>query len=138
MFTPSLDGAPFSSPVGKIVCVGRNYAAHAAELNNPVPDTPVLFIKPADAACDLQAPLSFPLSQGGVHHELEVALPDWETSSEGQRSWSPALSPVLVSAGSDTAGCSVRLKQKACRGTSKAFDSSCPLSPFVSTARVSD
>ncbi|MDF1764486.1 MAG: isomerase/hydrolase, partial [Oleibacter sp.] len=45
MFTPLLDGQRFSTPVGKIVCIGRNYAAHAAELNNPIPDEPVLFIK---------------------------------------------------------------------------------------------
>ncbi|MDF1764172.1 MAG: isomerase/hydrolase, partial [Oleibacter sp.] len=45
MFTPLLDSQRFSLPVGKIVCIGRNYAAHAAELNNPIPDEPVLFIK---------------------------------------------------------------------------------------------
>ncbi|HCW89461.1 MAG TPA: isomerase/hydrolase, partial [Marinobacter sp.] len=40
------DGTPVHLPLGKIVCVGRNYAAHARELDNPVPDEPLLFIKP--------------------------------------------------------------------------------------------
>jgi 2-keto-4-pentenoate hydratase/2-oxohepta-3-ene-1,7-dioic acid hydratase in catechol pathway len=34
-------------PVGKAVCVGRNYAAHAKELGNAVPDAPILFLKPS-------------------------------------------------------------------------------------------
>lgn len=38
-----------STNIGKVVCVGRNYAAHAQELGNDVPDTPMLFIKPASA-----------------------------------------------------------------------------------------
>lgn len=33
----------------KIICIGRNYAAHAAELNNPIPETPLLFMKPDTA-----------------------------------------------------------------------------------------
>ena len=36
-------------PISKVVCVGRNYAEHAKELNNPVPTTPILFIKPNSA-----------------------------------------------------------------------------------------
>jgi 5-carboxymethyl-2-hydroxymuconate isomerase len=35
--------------IGKIVCVGRNYAEHAKELGNEIPDKPVLFLKPASA-----------------------------------------------------------------------------------------
>ncbi|MEK9766531.1 MAG: fumarylacetoacetate hydrolase family protein, partial [Thalassolituus sp.] len=74
MFTATLEGQAFSQPTGKILCIGRNYAAHAAELNNPVPDEPVLFLKPADAACDLTQPLTIPKGLGSVHHELEVAV----------------------------------------------------------------
>ena len=47
-------------PVGKVVCVGRNYAEHARELNNPVPEEPVLFIKPATALVKLEEPISIP------------------------------------------------------------------------------
>lgn len=54
MFTPLLDGQPFPHAVGKMVCVGRNYAEHAKELNNPVPSAPILFIKPADAAVPVE------------------------------------------------------------------------------------
>ena len=47
----SLDSVRLLSPVlpGKIVCVGRNYADHAKEMNNPIPEIPILFLKPPSA-----------------------------------------------------------------------------------------
>ena len=45
MYRHIVDGRKLDLPIGKVVCVGRNYAAHARELNNPVPTAPVLFIK---------------------------------------------------------------------------------------------
>ena len=72
-FYPLLNSQRFSHPLGKIVCVGRNYAAHAAELNNPIPQSPLLFIKPASAAASLAAPVRLPVGRGAVHHELELA-----------------------------------------------------------------
>ena len=74
LFYPMLNGQRFSCPLGKIVCVGRNYAAHAAELNNPIPAAPLLFIKPASAAATLSAPVRLPAGRGAVHHELELAV----------------------------------------------------------------
>ena len=59
---------------GKVVCVGRNYSAHAKELNNPVPEQPLLFIKPASSLCSLQYPVAIPQGLGAVHHECEIAL----------------------------------------------------------------
>jgi 2-keto-4-pentenoate hydratase/2-oxohepta-3-ene-1,7-dioic acid hydratase in catechol pathway len=61
-------------PVGKVVCVGRNYAEHAAELGNPVPEKPLLFIKPPSAVVDFAPLLRVPLDAGSVHHEIEIAL----------------------------------------------------------------
>jgi 2-keto-4-pentenoate hydratase/2-oxohepta-3-ene-1,7-dioic acid hydratase in catechol pathway len=73
-FIPTLNAKPFPHALGKIVCVGRNYAAHAVELNNPVGATPLLFIKPATCAVPLQQPLALPADRGAVHHEVELAL----------------------------------------------------------------
>lgn len=50
-----LDGTRIHFPLGKVVCVGRNYAEHARELNNPIPEEPLLFIKPASAAVNWKA-----------------------------------------------------------------------------------
>ena len=46
-----IDGSPMEMPLGKCVCVGRNYAEHARELGNDVPEEPLLFMKPATALC---------------------------------------------------------------------------------------
>ncbi|MDX1705165.1 fumarylacetoacetate hydrolase family protein [Pseudidiomarina sp.] len=68
MFTAGPPALP-----GKIVCVGRNYAAHAAELNNPLPSQPLLFMKPATAVTWLPE-VRIPAGRGACHHELELAV----------------------------------------------------------------
>lgn len=69
-----LDGAACDLPLGKIVCVGRNYAAHARELGNAVPDAPILFMKPATAAVPLVRGFAIPASRGECHHETEITI----------------------------------------------------------------
>ncbi len=68
------DGEIFAQPLGNVVCVGRNYADHAKELNNPIPKQPLLFIKPATAVVDIEQPIAIPEGLGSCHHELEVAI----------------------------------------------------------------
>ena len=57
----------------KIVCVGRNYAAHAKELGNEVPQQPLLFLKPPSAVIGPDEPIVLPDSTT-VHHEAELAV----------------------------------------------------------------
>jgi 2-keto-4-pentenoate hydratase/2-oxohepta-3-ene-1,7-dioic acid hydratase in catechol pathway len=54
--------------------VGRNYADHARELGNDVPDAPILFMKPATSLVSLHEPLELPKGQGEVHHEVEMVV----------------------------------------------------------------
>jgi acylpyruvate hydrolase len=58
----------------KIFCVGRNYAAHAAELKNEVPAEPVIFMKPPTALLKQGAAFYLPGFSNDVHHELELVL----------------------------------------------------------------
>ncbi|MCB0653065.1 MAG: fumarylacetoacetate hydrolase family protein [Saprospiraceae bacterium] len=58
----------------KIICIGRNYAAHARELNNPVPDRPVIFMKPPSALLINNKPLYYPDFTKDLHYECEVVL----------------------------------------------------------------
>lgn len=61
--------------VQNIFCVGRNYAEHAKELGNEVPDTPILFTKPTNALATADGQtLNYPSDQGDIHHELEIVL----------------------------------------------------------------
>lgn len=61
-------------PIGKIVCVGRNYAEHAKELGNEVPDKPVLFLKPASAVIYSGEEIIHPFLGNELHHEVELIL----------------------------------------------------------------
>jgi acylpyruvate hydrolase len=58
----------------KIICIGRNYVAHARELNNEVPDNPVFFLKPDSALVTANRPFFYPDFSNDVHHELEVVV----------------------------------------------------------------
>lgn len=58
----------------KIICIGRNYLAHASELNNEVLDAPVFFMKPDSALVISNRPFFYPDFSKDVHHELEVVI----------------------------------------------------------------
>jgi acylpyruvate hydrolase len=60
--------------IGKIVCVGRNYAEHAKELGNEVPEKPVLFLKPASALIYSGGEIIHPDFGNELHHEVELVL----------------------------------------------------------------
>ena len=58
----------------KIICIGRNYADHARELNNPLPDAPVFFLKPDTAIINNNKPFFYPGFSSEIHHEVEIVL----------------------------------------------------------------
>lgn len=58
----------------KIICIGRNYVAHAQELGNEVPDNPVIFMKPDTAVLKKGSDFYIPEFSEDIHYELEVVL----------------------------------------------------------------
>ncbi len=60
--------------IGKIVCVGRNYAEHAKELGNEVPQKPVIFLKPASVVIYSGDKIVKPSFGNDLHHEVELVL----------------------------------------------------------------
>lgn len=58
----------------KIICVGRNYAAHAAELKNAVPKAPLVFLKPETALLPRNHPFIYPEFSSDVHYEVELVV----------------------------------------------------------------
>lgn len=58
----------------KIICVGRNYALHAEELKNAIPDEPVIFLKPETALLPKGHPFFYPEFSNDVHYEAELVL----------------------------------------------------------------
>ena len=58
----------------KIICIGRNYAKHAEELNNPIPQEPVVFLKPDTAVLLKKHPFFIPEHSNNIHHEIELVV----------------------------------------------------------------
>ncbi|MCM2129567.1 fumarylacetoacetate hydrolase family protein [Larsenimonas rhizosphaerae] len=129
-----IDGKVFGQDIGKVVCVGRNYAAHARELGNDVPDQPLLFIKPASSVVDLAKPIAPPRHLGTVHFETELSLLIGRRLHEASPD---AAREAIVGMGLalDLTLRDMQDELKA-RGQpwerAKGFNGACPLSPFVS------
>lgn len=58
----------------KIICIGRNYANHIAELNNERPTDPVIFMKPETAVLPKKTPFTIPEFSTEIHHEVELLI----------------------------------------------------------------
>jgi len=127
-------------PIGKIVCLARNYAEHARELGNPLPDEPVLFMKPATAVIADGGTVRIPAYSRECHYEVELALLIGKT----------ARSVPLEQALEHLAGYGVAIdmtlrdvqERLKARGLpweiAKGFDGACPLSDFVPAASIAD
>jgi len=126
-----LDGCTLLAPVTptKIVCVGRNYAAHAKELGNQVPTEPLIFLKPPSSVIGPGAPIVLPSISSDVQHEAELAL------VIGSRcrgvSAADALSYVhgVTCLNDVTARDIQRAEIQLAR--SKSFDTFCPIGPWI-------
>ncbi|RVU31476.1 fumarylacetoacetate hydrolase family protein [Neptunomonas marina] len=126
--------------LGKIVCVGRNFADHAKELNNPIPSEPILFIKPASAAVAMEEEFSIPQDRGSVHFETEMAILIGETLSKAsEQDAKAAIAGVGLGLDLTLRDVQSRLKEQGHPWErAKAFDGSCPLSAFIPPDAVSD
>lgn len=58
----------------KIICIGRNYVNHIAELKNERPDEPVIFLKPDTAILAKKFPFVIPTFSSDIHHEIEIIV----------------------------------------------------------------
>ena len=58
----------------KIICVGRNYLAHIKELNHPIPEEPLFFLKPDSALLQKNSPFYYPDFSTNVHYECELVV----------------------------------------------------------------
>ena len=131
-------GEAIELPVGKVVCVGRNYAQHAKELNNPVPSEPLLFLKPATSVTAFVEGIRLPQFGGSCHFETELALLiGGELCNASADEVLPAVAGVGLALDLTLRELQSQLKDKGHPWEkAKAFDGSCPLSPFVSAGQV--
>ncbi|RXF68111.1 fumarylacetoacetate hydrolase family protein [Arcticibacter tournemirensis] len=124
----------------KIIAVGRNYAEHAKELNNPVPVTPVIFMKPDTAILKDNSPFYHPDFSEDVHYEVEVVL---KISKEGKHISEKFAGNYFdeIGLGVDFTARDIQQKHKE-KGLpwelAKAFDNSAPVSRFISKSQFAD
>jgi fumarylpyruvate hydrolase len=69
-----VEGQAASFPVRRILCVGRNYAAHRAEMGGDERDPPFFFTKPADAVVPPGGAVPYPSRTADLHHEIELVV----------------------------------------------------------------
>ena len=115
----------------KVVCVGKNFKAHAAELDSDVPDEPVLFMKPATAVIGPAGDIVLPKQSKRVDHEAELAIVLGRRTH--QVTAKEASHHVLgyMCANDVTAR---DLQEKDGQWTrAKSFDTFCPLGPWIET-----
>lgn len=136
----SLNGEALDLPLGKVVCVGRNYAEHARELNNPVPTSPILFIKPATAVVPFAGEICIPKGQGECHHELEMSvLIGKPLQAAGAAQARDAILGFGLGLDLTLRDLQSRLKEKSHPWEiAKSFDGACPLSGFITPAQLTD
>jgi len=72
--TVPVEGQAGAFPVRRILCVGRNYAAHRREMGGDDRDPPFFFAKPADAIVQPGADVAYPSSTSNLHHEIELVV----------------------------------------------------------------
>ncbi|MDH3997432.1 MAG: fumarylacetoacetate hydrolase family protein [Desulfuromonadales bacterium] len=126
--------------VGKIVCIGRNYAAHAKELGNEAPEKPIIFIKPASTMVADGGSVTIPDYSEECHHEVELAVLIGQDARNVTKQ--EALKHVAgYAVALDMTLRDVQTAQKS-KGLpweiAKAFDTSCPLSSFVAADKVAN
>lgn len=124
----------------KIICIGRNYSEHAKEMNSPVPEEPVIFMKPDTALLRENAPFYYPPFTKDLHHEVEVVL---KISKAGKH-----IEPQFANRYYNEIGLGIdftaRDIQAECKKKglpwekAKAFDNSAPIGEFVPVDSLKD
>ncbi|WP_429519872.1 fumarylacetoacetate hydrolase family protein [Rhodococcus sp. BE178] len=115
----------------KVICIGKNYAAHAAEMGGEAPEDPVIFIKPNTSIVGPGAPILLPPSSNEVHYEGELAVVIGRPCKDV-----PAAKALDVVLGYTVANDVTARDQQRHDGQwtrAKGYDTFCPLGPWIET-----
>ena len=127
-------------PIGKIVCLARNYAEHAKELGNETPVAPVLFMKPASSVIGDGEAVRIPVYSQECHYEVELAV------LIGKQACNVTADRALEYVAGYGVGIDMTLRdvQNSLKAKglpweiAKGFDTACPLTDFVPASAVAD
>ncbi|WP_265735796.1 fumarylacetoacetate hydrolase family protein [Acinetobacter haemolyticus] len=134
-------GVFMSTQPSKIVCVGRNYAEHAKELGNAVPDRPILFMKPPSSLATLAQGVAWNQALGECHYECEICLQIAHPLSQ-----ETDKAKALEAIGAITLGLDLTLRdlQSELKNKgqpwerAKAFDGACILADWIEADEIGD
>lgn len=124
----------------KIICIGRNYVEHARELNNPLPEKPVFFLKPDTALIIRNRPFFYPEFSGDIHYETELVIKINRNGKYIEEKFAPGYYDQ-VGLGIDF---TARDLQSECKEkglpweVAKGFDGSAPVSRFMPLKELAD
>ncbi len=124
----------------KIICIGRNYAEHAKEMNSPVPSEPIFFLKPDTATIKNNLPFYYPDFSQDIHHEVELVL---KINKPGKNIDVKFANKYYdeIGIGIDFTARDIQAKCKE-KGLpwekAKAFDGSAPIGKFISKRTIAD
>jgi 2-keto-4-pentenoate hydratase/2-oxohepta-3-ene-1,7-dioic acid hydratase in catechol pathway len=126
------DETPLLMPVrpSKIVCVGRNYLEHAKELNHPMPEEPLLFLKAPSSLIGPNIPIVLPPESERVEHEGEIAVVLRSRLGRGATAEEARSAVLGVTAANDVTARDLQRKD-AVFARSKSFDTFCPVGPAI-------
>jgi len=124
--------ARFLPPVrpGKIVAIGRNYAEHAKELGNAVPEEPLFFLKAISAVVGPNAPIVLPPESQRVEHEGEIAVVLRRRLTRGATADEARGAVLGVTCANDVTARDLQ-KKDGRFARAKGFDTFCPLGPAI-------
>jgi 2-keto-4-pentenoate hydratase/2-oxohepta-3-ene-1,7-dioic acid hydratase in catechol pathway len=115
----------------KVVCVGRNYRAHAKELGNEVPPVPLIFMKPSTAVIGPQEAIRCPEQSKEVHHEAELGVVVGRTLTRASAA-EARLAVFGYTCLNDVTARDIQREEKQFT-RAKGFDTFCPVGPLVVT-----
>ncbi|WP_205474282.1 fumarylacetoacetate hydrolase family protein [Nocardioides sp. SYSU D00038] len=118
-------------PRSKVVGIGRNYAAHAAEMGNDVPEEPLMFLKPNTSVVGPGDPVFYPPQTSELHYEGELAVVIGRICRDVPAEQATDVIHGYTIANDVTARDLQRRDGQFTRA--KGFDSFCPLGPWIET-----
>ena len=140
MSTIFFQGRKKSLTVGKILCLGRNYAAHAREMGTTIPESPIIFLKPSTAIIHDGENIAIPKISSDVHHEVEMVV------VIGKQGRNITVGNAYRHVGGYAVGLDMTLRDIQAEAkkkgfpwaVAKGFDTSAPISDAIDSATVSN
>ncbi|WP_445257634.1 fumarylacetoacetate hydrolase family protein [Nocardioides aurantiacus] len=118
-------------PRSKVVGIGRNYAAHAAELGHDLPEEPLMFLKPNTSVVGPGDPVFYPRQTEELHYEGELAVVIGRICRDvPKEKWADVVHGFTI--GNDVTARDLQRKDGQFT-RAKGFDSFCPLGPWIET-----